>query len=83
LLRVKCANGTPEFIALSIEKNKSGCKFKTVYRSKFPADWFLNIQANDVKLFANTYPAIKFLFEPVNGGLNLGACNSVRGLELK
>ena len=42
-LRVKCANGAPDFVALRVEENKSGCEFKTVYGSKFRTDSFLNI----------------------------------------
>jgi hypothetical protein len=36
-----------------------------------------------VNPFANADLVIKFLFELVNGGLNLGACNSERGLKFK
>jgi hypothetical protein len=36
-----------------------------------------------VDLFVDADLIIKFLFKPVNGGLNLGACNSVGGLKFK
>jgi hypothetical protein len=36
-----------------------------------------------VDLFTDADLFIKFLLKPVNGGLNLGTCNSIRGLKLK
>jgi hypothetical protein len=68
---------------LRIEEDKSGCEFETVHRGKFPADGFLNVEAYDVDLSADADLVIKFLFEPVNGGLNLGAGNSIGGLEFE
>ena len=82
-LRVKCANGAPDFVALRVEENKRGRKFKTIHGCKLHADSFLDIQADKVDLFANVDLAIKFLFKLVNGGLHLGACNSVGGLKFK
>jgi len=82
-LWVKRADGAPDFVALRVEENKGGREFKTVHGGKFPADGFLNVQADDMDLFVDANLAIKFLFEPVNGGLNLGACNSEGGLEFK
>ena len=80
---VKRADSAPDFVALRAEENKSGREFKTVHGGKFPADGFLNVQADDMDLFVDADLAIKFLFKPVNGGLNLGACNSVGGLKFK
>jgi len=42
-LRVKIADSAPDFIALRVEENKSGCEFKIEYGSKFYADSFLDI----------------------------------------
>jgi hypothetical protein len=82
-LRIECANVTPEFITLCIEEDKSGREFETVHGGKFPADGFLNVQAYDVNLPSDADLIIKFLLEPVNGGLNLGAGNSIGGLEFE
>jgi len=82
-LRVEGADGAPDFIALRVEENESGSEFKTIHGGKFPADGFLNIQADEVNLFADADLAIKFLFKLVNGGLNLGASNSIGGLKFK
>jgi hypothetical protein len=82
-LRVKCANGAPDFVALRVEENKSGREFKTVYGGKFHADSFLDIQADNVEFFTDADFVINFLFKLVNGGLNLGAGNSERRLEFQ
>jgi hypothetical protein len=82
-LRVECADGAPDFIALRVEEDEGGREFKSVRGGKFPADRFLNVQADEVNLFADADLAIKFLFEPVNGGFYLGACNSEGRLEFE
>jgi hypothetical protein len=82
-LRVEIANGTPNLVTLCVEKNKSRREFKTIYGRKLHTDTFLYVQADKVDLFADAGLAIKFLFKLVNGGLNLGACNSEGGLKFK
>ena len=82
-MRVESADGTPDFVALRVEENKGGREFKTVHGSKFHTDCFLNVQADKVDLLANADLAINFLFKLVNGGLNLGACNSEGRLKFK
>jgi hypothetical protein len=68
-LRVETADGAPEFVALRVEEDKGGREFKAVHRGEFPADGFLNVQADDVKRLANGRAVVQFLFEPVNGRL--------------
>jgi hypothetical protein len=82
-LRVEGADGAPDFIALRVEENKSWREFKTIHGDKFPANRFLNVQADKVNLFADADLAIEFLFEPVDDRLNLGACNSEGGLKFE
>ncbi len=80
---VERADGTPEFFALRVEEDKGGCELEAVHGGEFPADGFLNIQTDEVNPFADANAIIQFLFEPVNGGLNLGAGNSVGGLKFE
>jgi len=82
-LRVKRADSAPEFVALRVEEDEGGCKLEAVRGGEFPADGLLNVQADDVNLSADADLIIEFLFEPVNGRLNLGAGNSIGGLEFE
>ncbi len=76
-LRVKVADGAPDFIALRVKKYKSGGEVEVVHGGEFHACLFLNVQANDVDLVA------KFCLELVNDGLNGCAANSVGRLKFK
>jgi len=82
-LRVKRADSAPDLVALRVEEDEGGRDFESVGGGEFPADGFLNVQADDVNRLANCGAVIQFLFEPVNGRLNLGAGNSVGGLEFE
>jgi len=62
LLRVKTADCAPDFVALRIEEDEGGRELKPVGGRKFPADGFLDVQADDFDF------AAEFLFKPVNGG---------------
>jgi hypothetical protein len=68
---------TPEFIPLSIEINEGGRKFETIDRRQFAPYFFLDIKTDEKD------PVTKFVFELVHDGLQLGAGNSVRGLEFQ
>ena len=76
-MRVKFADGAPDFVALCVEEDKGWCEIEIVHGGKFHAGLFLNVQANDVDL------AAKFCFELVNDGLNCGAANSIGRLEFQ
>jgi len=52
-LRVKTADGTPDFIALCVEEDEGRRKLKTVRGRKFSADGVLNVQADDVDRLSN------------------------------
>ena len=76
-LRVKTADQTPDFLPLCVEENKCRRVLKIVYGGKFPADFFLDIEADENNL------TFQFFFELVNGGLYGGAANSEGGLEFQ
>jgi hypothetical protein len=70
-LRVEVADGTPDFIAFCVEKDKGWGEIEIVHRGKLHAGLVLNVQADNVDL------AAKFCFELVNDGLNCCATNSI------
>ncbi len=82
-MRIEHTNGAPEFIALRVEEDEGRREFEAIGGGELPADSFLDIQADDVNRLADCGAAIQFLFEPVNGRLQLGAGNSVGGLEFE
>ena len=69
-LRVEAADGAPDLVALRVEEDEGGREFEAVHGGEFPADGFLNVQADDVNRLANGDAVVQFLFEPVNGRLN-------------
>ncbi len=77
LCRIKFADGSPQFVALSVEKNECGRKFETVNRCEFAANGFLNVQSYEEDLI------LEFHFELVHDGLDRGASNSIGRLKFK